>query len=56
MVGKEKNINAIQLPPSIINDYIESLIGTKLESALKIGIKQKRNVAIKEIKETVLSA
>jgi len=37
--------------------YIQQrLVGTELESALQIGIKQKRGAAIKEIEETVLSA
>lgn len=37
--------------------YIEQeLVGTQLEKALQIGIKQKRGAAIKEIEETVLSA
>lgn len=37
--------------------YIQQrLVGTELEKALQIGIKQKRGAAIKEIEETVLSA
>lgn len=56
MIGKEKNVDSIHLPPAIISDYIERLVGTELEKALQIGIKQKRGAAIKEIEETVLSA
>lgn len=55
-VGKEKNVDAIRLPPAIISDYIENLVGTELEKVMQIGIKQERGAAIKKIEEKVLGA
>ncbi|KAG0575011.1 hypothetical protein KC19_VG310800 [Ceratodon purpureus] len=55
-VGKEKNVAAIRLPPATILDYIESLVGTELESVMQIGIKQERGAAMKKIEERVLVA
>ncbi|KAG0595170.1 hypothetical protein M758_UG145500 [Ceratodon purpureus] len=55
-VGRKKNVDAICLPPAIISDYIESLVGSELEKVMQIGIKQERGVAIKKIEEKVLVA
>ncbi|CAK9275031.1 unnamed protein product, partial [Sphagnum jensenii] len=56
MVGKPKNMDAIQLPPSVIKEHIQDLVGAELEEVLQINGKQLRGAAIRRLEDRVLGA
>ncbi|KAJ7530318.1 hypothetical protein O6H91_15G089000 [Diphasiastrum complanatum] len=54
-IGKEKNLEAIQLPPQSLEEIIDELAGRKLEEALQIKNKKDRMNAVAAIQNVLLA-
>lgn len=55
-VGKAKNRSSLRVVPKEVYHAVEQIAGPLLESALRIGEKQKRETALGQVKEAVVKA